>query len=148
METIDQTEYAVYKVWRNWIIGIVAFVFAIIILNMWVSPIYRVWNAHKHGEAEYAQAEQNRKIKILEAQANNEAATSAALARVKQATAEAEAEIVRAGGVAKANEIIAGSLQGNESYLRYLWIDKISGGHETIYVPTEVGLPILEAGKR
>lgn len=36
----------------------------------------------------------------------------------------------------------------NEGYLRYLWIDKLGAGNQVIYVPTEAGLPILEAGKR
>jgi len=40
------------------------------------------------------------------------------------------------------------SVEGNESYLRYLWIDhldKVTG--QIVYVPTEAGLPILEAGR-
>jgi hypothetical protein len=57
--------------------------------------------------------------------------------------------VLKAEGVAKANKIIGDSLKGNESYLRYLWIEKMTEtGKEVIYVPTEAGLPILEAGKR
>lgn len=59
----------------------------------------------------------------------------------------AQVEVERAKGVAKANEIIAGSI--TQEYLRYFYIQQLSGkGHEVIYVPTEAGLPILEAGKR
>ena len=50
--------------------------------------------------------------------------------------------------MAKANEIIGGSLKGNEEYLRYLWIDNLEkGNNSVIYVPTEAGLPILEANR-
>lgn len=131
------------------ILSIVGFLLLIIGLFMFVTPIYRVWNAHKHGEAEYAQAEQNRRIQILEAEAQNTAATSQAEAKVKIAIAEANAEIERAKGVAKANEIIGSSLKGNEDYLRYLWITNLEDGQnrEVIYVPTESNLPILEAGR-
>ncbi len=61
----------------------------------------------------------------------------------------ADAEVVRAAGVAEANKIIGDSLRENEAYLRYLWIQGLhDGSSEVVYVPTEAGLPILEAGKR
>lgn len=105
---------------------------------LWVKPHYSVWSAQMVGEAEYAQAEQNRRIAILEAEAQYEAAKSLAAA-----------EIERAKGVAEANKIIGESLKGNESYLRWQWIQNLeSGSNSVIYVPTEAGLPILEAGKR
>jgi hypothetical protein len=51
--------------------------------------------------------------------------------------------------VAEANKIIGNSLQGKEEYLRYLFIDMLRDtggeGRETIYLPTEAGIPILEA---
>lgn len=53
------------------------------------------------------------------------------------------------GGVAQANKIIGDSLKGNEAYLRYLWVDKLDGSKQTIvYVPTETGMPLMEAGRR
>lgn len=85
---------------------------------------------------------------MLEAQAANEAASSRAEAQVKIAQAEAQAEIERAKGAAAANSVIADSLKDNEAYLRYLWIQEVAGKQGVIYVPTEAGLPILEAGKR
>ena len=85
---------------------------------------------------------------IEEAMAQNESATLQAESKIKQETAKAEAEVIRARGVAEANRIISDSLKGNESYLRYLWIDKLSDNQNVIYVPTEAGLPILEAGNR
>jgi regulator of protease activity HflC (stomatin/prohibitin superfamily) len=99
---------------------------------------YEVYSAQMDGKARYAEAVSSRQIKVLEAKAKQESAAF-----------EAEAEITRAKGVAQANKIIGSSLKQNEDYLRYLWIDKIQEGkHEVIYVPTEAGLPILEAGKR
>ena len=110
---------------------------------------FKVYSAQQSGRASYAEADQNRQIKIVEAVAANEAATSNALARVKIAEADALAEVARAKGVAQANVIIGEGLKGNEEYLRYLWIQNVAHGeHQVIYVPAENGLPLLEAGKR
>lgn len=68
-----------------------------------------------------------------------------AKAKIKESEYLAQAEINRAGGVAKANEVIGKSLQGNEAYLRYLWIQELNQSGHVIYVPTEANLPILEA---
>lgn len=109
----------------------------ITVLGMWGCPQYNVYQQEKAGEAEFKKAEQNRRVKVLEAQAKKEAATL-----------EAEAEVERAKGIAGANKIIADGLKGNDEYLRYLWIDKVAGGNvsrEVVYVPTEANLPILEA---
>jgi hypothetical protein len=104
----------------------------------YVKPKWGVWAAEMEGAAELAQAEQNRKITVLEAEA-----------KLESAKALSAAEIERAKGVAEANRIIGESLKGNESYLRYLWIQNLeSGSNSVVYVPTEAGLPILEAGKR
>lgn len=104
----------------------------------YVWPKYRVWQREMAGKAELAQAEWNRRIKIQEAEATMESAKHLA-----------DAEIERARGVAEANKIIGQSLKGNESYLKYLWIQGLQDkDNNTIYVPTEAGLPILEAGKR
>lgn len=114
------------------------------------SPIYNVWVKEQKGKAAYAEAQQNRRIAILEAQAKKESAEQLGQADVIRARQWAEAEVIRAEGTAKANEIVADGLGGPEGYLRYLYIDKLSAGNgrEVIYVPTEAGLPILEAGKR
>lgn len=102
-----------------------------------------------NGKAQLREAEWTKQIAIEEARAVNESATLQAEARIKQETANAEAEIIRARGIAEANKIIGEGLKGNEEYLRYLWIDKVAGSNnQVIYVPTESGLPITEAGKR
>ena len=97
----------------------------------------RVWNAETAGEAELAQARQNRQIATLEAEA-----------KLESAKLLAQAEVERARGVAEANRIVANGLGGPEGYLRYLYIENISQSQgQIIYVPTEGGLPILEAGR-
>lgn len=101
-------------------------------------PAYNVWQQGMSGKAELKRAEQNRQIAIEEAKALKESA------RLK-----AEAEEIRAQGVKAANEIIAKGLGGPEGYLRYLYIDALQKTScETIYIPTEAGLPILEASRK
>jgi len=116
-----------------------------VIVSMAVLPRYRIYSQDLQGQANLRQQEWEKKILIEQANAENESATLQAEATIKQETAKAQSEIIRAKGVAEANSIIADSLKGNESYLRYLWIDKLAGNANTIYVPTEAGLPILEA---
>lgn len=108
--------------------------------GMYGCPQYSVYSAQKEGEAALAKANQNREIAVREAQAKMDAAKLLA-----------GAEVERAKGVAQANKIIGDSLHENEAYLRWLWIEgmKENGAHsQVIYIPTEAGLPILEAGKR
>jgi hypothetical protein len=116
-------------------LGIIA-IPVVILLSMWLMPKYRIYKQDLAGQANLRQQEWEKKILIEGARAKKDSAVL-----------EAEAEIERAKGISKANEIIAGSLQGNESYLRYLWIDKLADNQNVIYVPTEAGLPILEAGR-
>lgn len=119
----------------GWVSFAATFASFLFILGMWGCPRYNVYHQTLAGEAELKRAEQNRKIKVQEALAAEEAAKSLA-----------NAEVIRAGGVAKANEIIGKSLQGNEVYLHYLWLQEIEKAN-TIYVPTEANLPILEASR-
>jgi regulator of protease activity HflC (stomatin/prohibitin superfamily) len=101
-------------------------------------PMYNVYSERMQGEAALARS-------IAEKQV----AVQTALAKKESATLLADAEVLRAGGVAQANKIIGDSLKGNEAYLRYLWIHNLEEGkNQIIYIPTEAGLPILEAGKR
>ncbi len=97
-------------------------------------PYYNVWQQEMSGRAEFAKAEQNRKIKIEEAKANLEAEKL-----------NAQAEIERARGAAEAIRIENGSL--TPTYIQYLWVRQQSdlNNKTVIYVPTETNLPILEA---
>ncbi len=100
-------------------------------------PQYSVWQQGMAGKARLAEADSSRQIAVAEAKAKMEAASLLA-----------EAEVARAKGVAEANKIIGESLKGHDEYLRYLWIHNLeSGGNQIIYVPTEAGLPILEANR-
>lgn len=122
---------AVYYLCSFLLVGLVC-------LGMWGCPRYDVYRQNLKGEAELARATQNRQIRIKEAEAASESAQLMA-----------KAEIERAKGVAEANRIIGESLKNNEAYLRYLWINGLQEGAtpQVVYVPTEAGLPILEAGR-
>lgn len=110
---------------------------ACVAVPMWGCPQYSVYQQRMAGAAALAEAESSRQI-----------ATAEAHAKMESAKLLAEAEVERARGAAQANQIIGESLKGNESYLRYLWIQGLQeGGNEVIYIPTEAGLPILEAGR-
>ena len=102
---------------------------------MYGYPKYRLYSQELRGQANLREAEWSKQIIIEEARAEKESSTL-----------KAQSEIERAKGVAEANKIIGDSLQGNESYLRYLWIQGLNdGSSEVIYVPTEANLPLLEA---
>ena len=110
---------------------------ALLIFILFVgTPYYNVWQQEMSGKAEYAKAEQNRKIKIEEAKANLEAEKL-----------NAQAEIERAKGAAKAIEIENGSI--TPTYIQYLWVRQQNAqtNNKIIYIPTEAGLPVLEAGR-
>ena len=113
----------------------------VIVVICWMAfgPMYNVWQQGLAGQAELRRAEQNRQIKVQEAQALKDSATLIA-----------ESEVLRARGVKEANEIIAQSLDGQDEYLRYLYIDMLrdTAEKQIIYIPTEASLPILEASKR
>lgn len=107
-------------------------------LGLWGCPQWNVYSQRMEGESQLAHSEYSKKVQVQDALGRLEAAKSLALA-----------EIERAKGVAGANVIIGDSLKNNESYLRWLWIEGLKEkGNNVIYVPTEAGLPILEAGKR
>ncbi len=117
------------------ILAILAIVVVAIIVVAIAVPIYTVWKNEKRGEAQFREAEWSKKVAIEEARALKEAAPLLA-----------EAEIERAHGVAEANEIIGTSLKDNDGYLQYLWIQGLhDGSSETIYIPVEANLPIMEA---
>jgi len=120
-----------------WSLAVVAF-FSLIGSGCYLYPKYEVYQQRLAGQAELERAQFNRRIEVEEAQAKMDAAQLLA-----------DAELIRAGGVAKANEVIGNSLKGNESYLRYLWIQGLQdGSSEVIYIPTEANLPILEAARK
>ena len=105
-------------------------------------PTYNVYSKQMAGKAAYEQAVQDRRIRVLEAQA-----------ALDSARLTAQAEIERAKGTNEANRIMSESLGGAENYLRWSYINMLEEtagkqGREVIYIPTEAGMPILEAGRR
>jgi predicted aminopeptidase len=100
-------------------------------------PQYKVYVQEMEGKAKLREAESSRQILVEEAKAREQAAKMLA-----------NAEVERAKGVAEANRIIGDSLKDHPEYLTYLWIKEVNAdGNAVIYVPTEAGLPILEAGR-
>lgn len=106
----------------------------LVVAMAFIRPWYNVWSQEMEGKAEFAKAEQNRKIKIEEAKANLEAEKL-----------NAQAEIERAKGAAEAIRIENGSI--TPTYIQYLWVRQQSdlSNKTVIYVPTETNLPILES---
>ncbi|MFP5296920.1 MAG: hypothetical protein ACLGG3_06305 [Alphaproteobacteria bacterium] len=118
---------------------VLAIIGALILIGL---PTYNVYSKQMAGKAAYEQAVQDRRIRVLEAQA-----------ALDSARLTAQAEIERAKGTNEANRIMSESLGGPENYLRWSYIhmlEETAGkqGREVIYIPTEAGMPILEAGRR
>ncbi len=121
------------RIVKNGLWGICALIVLIAALAF-ILPWYNVWSQEMEGKAEFAKAEQNRKIKIEEARANLEAEKL-----------NAQAEIERAKGAAEAIRIENGSI--TTTYIQYLWVRQQAdlNNKTVIYVPTETNLPILES---
>lgn len=125
--------------------SLIALGFAVVVLLvagvagcMAYGPEYQVYTAKMSGQAALAEANGSRFAAVAQSKAKMEAASY-----------EAQSEIIRAKGVAAANKIVADGLGGPEGYLRYLYIQNLEqSNNRIIYVPTEAGLPILEAGHR
>lgn len=117
---------------------LIAVVVGVVVGAFFFFPSWGKWRADQAGQAELRKAESSRRVQIEDARAKAEAAEFLN-----------EAEVIRARGLAEANSIIAESLAGpsGDAYLRYLWITEVAvTDGERIYIPTEAGLPILEAG--
>ena len=101
-------------------------------------PYYNVWQQEMSGKAEFAKAEQNRKIKIEEAKANLEAEKL-----------NAQAEVERAKGAAEAIKIENGAI--TPTYIQYLWVrqQNLAGENtKVVYIPTStMGIPITEVNR-
>ena len=96
------------------------------------------------------QASTEKKAIIAEARARADAAKYEADRAVEVAIASANAERERAKGVADAQATIAATI--TPEYVQWLYVDQMdrmaeNGKATIIYVPTEGGIPILEAGR-
>lgn len=121
-----------------WVIIGTIFCFIFLAFGMWGCPQYNVYSARLSGEAELANANYSKQVAVQEAQAKKDSAKLLG-----------DAEVARAAGTAEANKIIGKSLKENEAYLRYLYIQGLERNttNQIIYIPTEAGLPILEANR-
>lgn len=70
-----------------------------IFCGMYGIPKYRVWSAEQKGKAQFAEAEQNRRIKIEEAKANLEAEKLNAQGEIERAKGAAEAIRIENGSI-------------------------------------------------
>ena len=115
---------------------------AVILLTMlfvyptFIHPRVNVWRKEMGGKAQLAEAKFNKQIQIEDAKG-----------RLEAEKLNAQSEVERAKGAAKSIEVEAGKL--TPQYIQYLWVRQLDlSKAKTIYIPTEAGLPILEAGKR
>lgn len=131
----------------NIVKGVISLVILILIVvfliggGLYGCASYNVWGKEMKGKAAFAEAQQDRQIKVLEAQANLEATRL-----------NAQAEVARAHGTNEANHIMSKALGGPENYLRWSYIHMLQEtsnkpNREVIYLPTEAGMPILEASR-
>lgn len=135
LEDLENFNFAkeMSRVVAKWLLGAITVIVLLVLLSKGLSPQLNLYRANTEKQAV-----------IAEQKAQSEAAEYAARSAVIQAEAQSEAEVIRAQGLATAQEIIAETL--TEGYLRYLYIQQLDGSEsQVIYVPTEAGLPILEA---
>lgn len=119
------------------LLGVVCGLLLLVFGGCYGYPHYNVYSQRLAGEARLREAESSRQIMVEEAKAKEQSAKLLA-----------DAEVARARGVAEANKIIGDSLKNNPEYLTWLWVEKVADNdNSVIYVPTEAGLPILEAGR-
>ncbi len=120
-----------------WLIGIIA---AVLILWALIGyPKWRVWASHQSGLADLMQAKNEQQIQIAEAQS-----------RLDAAELNKRAAVIEAQAVALQIAEIGKQLTAHDLYLKWQWIKMMEDRHadaDTIYVPTEAGLPILEASR-
>lgn len=110
---------------------------SLVAVGCWAWPKYNVYESRMSGEAQLAEAQSSKTVKVTEAKAKSEAAEF-----------ERASDSIRALGVAAANRIIGHSLRDNPEYLTWLKIEALRDTKgQTIYVPTEAQLPITEAGR-
>jgi hypothetical protein len=117
----------------------------------WFFPVYGVWAARKAGEAAFAEAQNEQRVILSEANARLEAAEINKNAAIIEAGINKNAAIIEAEAVAAQIDKIGANLKEHDLYLKWQWIKMMEDRHsksDTIYVPTESGMPILEANRK
>lgn len=135
MDSYDRQELMVRRsIIKYSVIGL-GILLPLLILGMWGCPLYKVYQQTKSGEAKLREAEFSRQIAIQEANAKWQSAQK--LAAV---------DTIRAHGIARSQEIIGSKL--TPQYLQWFFIENLEKNQNAVYyIPTEAGLPILEAGR-
>lgn len=120
---------------------IVSGVFAFIVFLVWLLvgyPIWNVWASQMQGKADLQQAMNEQQIQVAEAKS-----------RLAAAELNKQAAIIEAEAVSEQIKRIGDQLTQHDLYLKWQWIKMMEDREgETIYVPTEANIPILEASRR
>lgn len=105
---------------------------------LWGYPHWRVWASHQSGLADLQKARNEQQIQIAEAQS-----------RLDAASLNKQAAVIEAQAVALQITEIGQQLKSHDLYLKWQWIKMMEEcpDNQVIYVATEAGLPILEAGR-
>jgi hypothetical protein len=118
-------------------LGISVGIVILIVAYMIGMPYYSVWEEGMSGRAKLAHANFSKEVQVAESRAKEESAAYLA-----------HAEVIAARGLDSAVRIVGGGLNENPNYLRYLFIKELKETqNQVIYLPTEAGLPILEANR-
>lgn len=116
-------------------VGIVVVVLGVLVGLFFLFQAGKVYSKQQSGRAALAEAEYSKLVQLEEAKAN-----------LESQKLNAQAEVERAKGAAQAIEIEDGKL--SERYIQYLYVQNLEKlDTQLIYVPTEGGLPLLEAGR-
>lgn len=113
-------------------------------------------DAESQGKQVLYEAEYSKQAKVEQAKADYESAKLDAETKQLVAEADAKASITTAEGDAKITLITAKAIEektkllinvfgGADNYLKYLMITGLNQSTNKVYIPTEAGLPILEA---
>lgn len=122
------------KLKKNIIGGVIAAVFVLGGVMAGI-PQYQMYVKTMRGKSDLEEAKYSKQIVIEEA-----------LAQKESATLLKEVQIIQAQAISESNKIINDSL--TDKYLQYQFIQTLNSDTvQTIYVATEAGLPVLEAGR-
>lgn len=143
MQALNYDENQGFRALIRWgavaVMSLVLFIMLLVMGWKWIGPKMALYKANTE------------KQQIIgEARARADAAKYEADRAVEVAIANASAERERAKGVADAQRTIAETI--TPEYVQWLYVDQMdqmaaSGKATIIYVPTEGGIPILEAGR-
>lgn len=105
-------------------------------------------DAESNGKAILLEAESSKKAKIEEAKAEKESAELLGEARIIEAKAKAKSMVINSEAKAISIKIESDAIRGQNDLIRLKAVEAMYQNGKFIYVPTEAGVPILEAGKR